>query len=106
MENNIKYTPNPIINIESDYNKSLYEKVGFFKTNYPLTQMGLYQFLIKEKNIDILFTSLINNKWIYQAIDKNDNDNPFTEDFTEYDSFNTMMNNAILECFAYLSLQK
>lgn len=107
MNNNNQYTPKSIINIESEYNKSLYEKTGFFESGYPLTQMGLYFFLTNIKHIKLYITRLdSNNKWIYAAayIDINGNQNTFTEDLNEYDSFNEMINSAIIECFAFLTL--
>ena len=90
-----------------EYIVKILKEIGWNETDYPLTDMGIYMFL-RSNGVDIIIDhpiSDVNKKyWIWYGV-KDHWDN-FSEDFTEYEEFNDVMNAAFCESICYLSLEK
>lgn len=87
--------------INSPYIQSiLINKLKFEK--YPNTLVGILAFL-RTCGIDIFITTEDGN-WTWVGADLTNETNIFSEDFTEYDTFDDALEAALVESICYLSL--
>lgn len=84
---------------ESDWFKSVLDRLNFDQCPYPKTQYGMVEFL-KKNDIRIEYESS-DLGWRYFGVDDKDRDS-FTEDLEYYITFNDCANTAIVECLCYL----
>ena len=83
----------------SDYMVSIYHQVGWDEEEFPFTLLGLYCFLEgKGLFIDVYKR---NEKFMWDGGCIDDMDQ-YSEDFTEYDTYDDAMEAAIVESACYL----
>ena len=93
------------MNWDSDYMVSIYLALGWNESKYSLTPMGIYGFL-ESKEI-IIHVSEVNDKFIWCGIYLGGEEyDEFSEDLTEYDTFDDVMEAAIVESACYLKNRK
>ena len=92
------YVGNTLIN--SEWFDEVLTGVGFFNAEYPKTQAGFLSFLTY-KRIIVSVAKMEKYGWVYVGYDEEDED-IFTQDYNEYEDFDTCLNTAIVECTCYL----
>lgn len=92
------------MNMNDQYFESILKDIGFYDFNYPKTYLGLTHFL-NAFRIQLIVYEVADNQWNYAGVDR-ETDNHFTQDLTNYKSFEECVENGIIECCAYLSLKR
>lgn len=89
-----------------EYMIKIYHQAGFNENEYPLNLIGLLMFL-RIKGIDIVIQKSHNFYfWTGANIKNSTLTDMFSEDFTEYKTFDDAINSAIIESFCYLHALK
>ena len=89
---------------DSDYMIRIYKELGWNEEEYPLTQMGIYCFLETHFITIMIFKDGDKFKWGGTHIGDDCKVYQFSEDLTEYETFDDVINAALMESACYLSL--
>lgn len=88
----------------SDYMISIYLKIGWDESQYPLTQMGIYCFLETKHVTMSIFKDGDKFVWTGMHVNEDLDLEQYGEDFMRYDTFDEAVNAVLIETACYLSL--
>lgn len=89
--------------INSEYIKDIVFNKCPWDNKYPYNEIGIL-FWLDTNSINIKIMPINDKCYIWIGYDKS-NDDIFTADYNEYETFDDALNCALVECICYLSLK-